>query len=286
MAADVPPQKRLAKTSELLRRHGISAQTFYAWKRKYGELSERSACRYVGVHRTLCRCRVHRASDEALRERIKTLAQDLPRWGVPRLVWRLHRHGWPDTHKRIERIDREEGLAVRRRLKKRVARPRVVKPAVRAPNDRWSMEFVRAAAGAWSALAREVHSGLKRMDRQEVHHEACDDDECMDVATLERRSRGCDELLRPLRRLEGRRGLKEHLPATVGICRHHVVLQLLVLAPVALVPRRVAEQRPVELLEVVLGQRDPGVPVADERQQLTVSTNLLLVTRPEESRPA
>lgn len=107
------------------------------------KFSERRACRYVSVHRALRRYVVTRASDEALRERIKTLAVECPRWGVPRLVWRLHRDGWPDNHKRIERIYREEGLAVRRGTKKRIVRPRVVRPAVTAPNERWSMDFVR-----------------------------------------------------------------------------------------------------------------------------------------------
>ena len=106
-------------------------------------ISQRRACRYVGVHRALCCYVVQTPDDDALRERIKTLAAERPRWGVPRLVWRLHRDGWPDNHKRIERIYREEGLAVRRRTKKRVARPRVVKPAVTAPNEPWSMDVVR-----------------------------------------------------------------------------------------------------------------------------------------------
>ena len=95
--------------------------------------SQRQACRYLGVHRALCRYRLRRgADDRALRERIKTLAQERPRWGVPRIVWRLHRDGWPDNHKRIERIYREEGLAVRRRSRKRVARPRGTETGVRS----------------------------------------------------------------------------------------------------------------------------------------------------------
>lgn len=47
------------------------------------KLSERRACRYVSVHRALCRYVVTRASDEALRERIKTLATERPRWIAP-----------------------------------------------------------------------------------------------------------------------------------------------------------------------------------------------------------
>lgn len=118
-------------------------RTVVTYVERSADISERRACRYTGVHRALCRYAARRPDDCALRERIKTLAAERPRWGVPRLVWRLHRDGWPDNHKRIERIYREEGLAVRRRSKKRVARPRVIKPTVTSPNERWSMDFVR-----------------------------------------------------------------------------------------------------------------------------------------------
>jgi putative transposase len=110
---------------------------------RVADLSERTACRYVGIHRALCRYVSRRPDDTALRERLKALAAQLPRWGVPRLAWRLRRDGWPDNYKRIERIYREEGLAVRRQRRKRVARPRVAKPAVTRANERWSMDFVR-----------------------------------------------------------------------------------------------------------------------------------------------
>lgn len=35
-----------AKTGDLVRRHGISRQTFYRWRRKYGEMqaTRRSGC--------------------------------------------------------------------------------------------------------------------------------------------------------------------------------------------------------------------------------------------------
>jgi putative transposase len=106
-------------------------------------ISQRTACRYLGIHRALCRYVSRRPSDTALRERLRALATERPRWGVPRLAWRLRRDGWPDNYKRIERISREEGLAVRRRPRKRVAVLRVPKPAAQAANDRWSMDFVR-----------------------------------------------------------------------------------------------------------------------------------------------
>ena len=56
----------------------------------------------------------------------------------------LRREGIMDNHKRIERIYREEGLQVRRRKQKRVARvaSRRVVEVPETPNERWSMDFV------------------------------------------------------------------------------------------------------------------------------------------------
>lgn len=53
--------------------------------------------------------------DEPLVQAIRQLAQRFRRWGVPRIVDRLHREGWRDNHKRIERLYRAAGLQVRRR---------------------------------------------------------------------------------------------------------------------------------------------------------------------------
>jgi putative transposase len=44
-------------------------------------------------------------------------------------------------------VYREEGLAVRRRKRKRVAVPRTPLPAPRHANERWSMDFVSDALG-------------------------------------------------------------------------------------------------------------------------------------------
>ena len=106
-------------------------------------ISERRACRWLGMHRTPIRYRSRRSPDTELRERIRELAAEHPRWGVPRLAWLLQREGRPDNYKRIERLYREEGLAVRRRGRKRVARARVPRPEPVGPNERWSMDFVR-----------------------------------------------------------------------------------------------------------------------------------------------
>ena len=107
-------------------------------------LTERRACRYVGVHRALVRYHPRREPQEALRARLRELAVAKPRWGSPRLTWRLRRDGWPVNHKRIERLVREEHLLVGQRpRRKRVAVARVPAPVPTRPDERWSMDFVR-----------------------------------------------------------------------------------------------------------------------------------------------
>jgi putative transposase len=55
----------------------------------------------------------------------------------------LKREGLVINHKRTERIYHEEGLALRRkRRRKRAAGSRVMMPSPQRPNQRWSMDFV------------------------------------------------------------------------------------------------------------------------------------------------
>jgi len=65
------------------------------------------------------------------------------RFGSPRLHIMLKRENLVINHKRTERIYKEEGLALRRkRRRKGAAGVRVVMPAAERPNQMWSMEFV------------------------------------------------------------------------------------------------------------------------------------------------
>ena len=108
------------------------------------ELPERRACRYLGVDRALIRYVPQRVEVPALRARLRELAVAKPRWGSPRLTWRLRRDGWVVNHKRIERLVREEGLLVGQRpRRKRVAVCRIPAPVPQGPDERWSMDFVR-----------------------------------------------------------------------------------------------------------------------------------------------
>lgn len=107
------------------------------------EVSERYACRALGFERSVMRFVPQRPEvDAPLREQLCVLAAQHPRWGVPRLHWRLQRDGWLVNYKRVERLYRLEGLAVRRRKRKRLAVPRVPRPIAVGPNETWSLDFV------------------------------------------------------------------------------------------------------------------------------------------------
>ncbi len=110
------------------------------------KLTERRACRVLGLWRSTQRH--HRNSpgeekDLALNIRLRELAEQRPRFGYRRLQVLLEREGQVINHKRVYRIYRAEGLAVRRKARKKIAaRDRVQKPVVSAANQRWSMDFM------------------------------------------------------------------------------------------------------------------------------------------------
>ena len=80
-----------------------------------------------------------------MRARLRDLATERPRWGYRRLAVLLAREGHVLNHKLVHRLYREEGLAVRRRRKKRPATARVPLTAPTRPNERWAMDFVSDA---------------------------------------------------------------------------------------------------------------------------------------------
>ena len=166
-------------TADLCRQHGISEQTYYRWKAKYGgmgpetpkteatrrsepkaeargsgpdvgqpcaerrvvqklvvpvglraaasyvmsdyQTSERHACRLLGLARSTQRYRGRRGErDAALRARLKDLAGKRMRFGYRRLTVMLVREGVEVNHKRVYRLYREEGLAMRIRQRRRI----------------------------------------------------------------------------------------------------------------------------------------------------------------------
>ena len=106
-------------------------------------MSERRACRVIGTDRTSVRYQGVRPDDGALRERLKALAQQRRRFGYRRLHVLLRREGHAVNKKRVQRLYREERLAVRRRGgRKRAMGTRRPIATPLAANQRWSLDFV------------------------------------------------------------------------------------------------------------------------------------------------
>lgn len=104
--------------------------------------SQRRACRALGVARSMVRYASTRGPNP-LREPLRAAAAARRRWGYRRLALLLRRDGWEVSDKRVYRLYRAEGLALRRRKRKRYAAgPRVTPPSPARPNERWSMDFV------------------------------------------------------------------------------------------------------------------------------------------------
>jgi len=108
------------------------------------QMSERHACRLVGLARSTNRYGARKAErDAALRTRLKELATKRMRFGYRRLTAMLTREGMAANHKRVYRLYREEGLAMRIRVRRRMRwRGPVTNPAASRPNERWSMDFL------------------------------------------------------------------------------------------------------------------------------------------------
>ena len=105
-------------------------------------LSQRHACRLVGMDRSTLRYRGKRPDDWALRQRVRELAAERRRFGYRRWGWMLAREGRAMNHKRLYRLYREEQLAVRRRgRRKRAFATRAPMAVARAINQHWSLDF-------------------------------------------------------------------------------------------------------------------------------------------------
>lgn len=106
-------------------------------------LTERQACRLVTLWRSSFRYRSRRPDDAELRQKMREIAEKRRRFGSPRIAVMLKRAGWKVNHKKVERIYAQEGLALRRRKRrKKFVGPRVPLPVPSGPNQHLSMDFV------------------------------------------------------------------------------------------------------------------------------------------------
>lgn len=109
-------------------------------------LSERRACELADLHRSVFQYQKQDGGDEALRNRLRELANERRRFGYRRLHILLMREGIAVNHKKLFRVYREERLTVRKRggRKRALGTRRPILVPDRA-NQRWSLDFVSDA---------------------------------------------------------------------------------------------------------------------------------------------
>jgi len=106
------------------------------------QLSQRAACRLVGISRTAYRYCAKPRCDEDLRQRMKALAAERSSYGYLFLHALLKQEGLVINKKRAYRVYCEEKLQVRSKPRKKLQRPRQPLGVPERVNERWSMDFV------------------------------------------------------------------------------------------------------------------------------------------------
>jgi putative transposase len=122
---------------------GAAAKREVVEQLKALQVSERRGCQLVGISRTGARYG-SRPRDEELRERLRALAREHPRYGYRRACAMLKRSGEQVNHKRVYRVWREEKLALAQRRPRRRRRGQATTRCSRAmrPNHVWTYDFV------------------------------------------------------------------------------------------------------------------------------------------------
>lgn len=116
------------------------------WAIKEKDYSQRRACALVGMAPKTFRYASRRPDDDAVRSRLRTLANERRRFGYRRLHILLAREGHRLNHKKLFRLYRAERLGVRRRGgRKRALGTRAPMALPQRMNQRWSLDFVSDA---------------------------------------------------------------------------------------------------------------------------------------------
>lgn len=112
---------------------------------KHG-ISERKACKLVGVNRSTIRYKIQKANDSELNEKIRKIALEKRRFGYRRIHMLLKREGQKINHKKVYRLYKGLGLKVAKRGgRKRALGVREITLKAQKTNQRWSLDFVSDA---------------------------------------------------------------------------------------------------------------------------------------------
>jgi putative transposase len=112
------------------------------------DISQRRACRLVSVDPKTVR-REPEPDNPEVRARMRDIAGERRRFGYRRIGLMLEREGNEMNHKKLRRLDREEGLAVKRlRDRKRATGTREPMALPSGPTKRWSLDFFADTFGA------------------------------------------------------------------------------------------------------------------------------------------
>ncbi|NIM96807.1 MAG: IS3 family transposase [candidate division Zixibacteria bacterium] len=108
------------------------------------QVSERWACKTMEFARSTIRYESLADPQIALRMRLRELAMSRVGYGYRRLHILLWREGWNVNHKRVYRLYREEGLAMRSKppRRRRACLKRKLRPLAFEKNECWSMDFM------------------------------------------------------------------------------------------------------------------------------------------------
>ena len=105
-------------------------------------LSQRRSCRLARLSRKAASYRRQDDPDRLLRERLKQVAEQYPRYGYLMLHALLRSEGLVVNRKRTYRLYTELGLQVRTKKRKKLVRPRIPMVVPTRVNERWSLDFV------------------------------------------------------------------------------------------------------------------------------------------------
>jgi len=169
----------------------VSCREQVALLREQFAVSQRRACELMGVDRSSIRYRARPRKDEELRQQVRELAHQRPRFGYRRLTAVLRRQGRVINPKRVWRICKHERLGVRWKRRRRLIH--TAPPAVRAtrPREEWALDFVHD----WAANGQR----LRALTMVDVFSRLCPE---MEVAT----SIGSRRVTRALERAGAKHG--------------------------------------------------------------------------------